>query len=88
MTHWERFRLVGECNVGIIQVGITGVSRELIVFDTQDALLLAPEGCSQSWTILEQRRNLTWKAPLSDGWTGIPWSMPSVLGMRDLLNAM
>jgi hypothetical protein len=37
LAHLRRFRLVGEREVGLVQVGIFPESRELLVFDTQDA---------------------------------------------------
>ena len=49
-AYWQRFRLVGEREVSLVQVGISPESRELLVFDTQDALGLAIECCSQPWT--------------------------------------
>ena len=52
LAHWQWFRLVGECEVGLVKVGISPKSCELLVFDMQDALGLAIECCSQPWTTL------------------------------------
>jgi hypothetical protein len=47
LAHWQRFRLVGECNVGRVQVIISCESGKMMVFDMQDAPGLTIE-CSQS----------------------------------------
>jgi hypothetical protein len=72
LAHWQWSRLVGECNVGLVQVGISCESQKMLVFDMQDAPGLTIESAVTFFSLWRHHGgNLTLKSPFSDKWTGV-----------------